>query len=235
MKVHLVNPSNVSFGTAVITPRWLYVLAAATPAEYGDPNLVDETLEPLDPLQIRSGDVVGISIHTGNTLRGYEIGRIARRRGAWVVYGGIHATLYPEEAHELGAAHVVVKGDGDVVWASVLEDCGKHAPKHIYEAGRIDASKFKPARWNLLPRNRYMWASVQTVRGCPKHCSFCSVWRTDGQRPRQRSSDAVLEEIVELRRLGFRFIALADDNFYPVTLTDIQLALRQNIRHGFRN
>ena len=63
-----------------------------------------------------------------------------------------------------------------------------------------------------------MWASVQTVRGCPKHCSFCSVWRTDGQKPRQRSVDAVIEEIVELRRRGFRFIALADDNFYPVTL-----------------
>ena len=72
-----------------------------------------------------------------------------------------------------------------------------------------------------------MWASVQTVRGCAKHCSFCSVWRTDGQRPRQRSSDMVIHEIVELRRKGFRFIALADDNFYPVTLTDIALAERQ--------
>src|ERR1043165_8471749 len=101
MKVHLVNPSNISFGTAVITPRWLYVIAAATPASYGDPPLVDETLEPLDAILIRSGDVVGISIHTGNTLRGYEIGRLARSRGAWVVFGGIHATLYPDEAHQL--------------------------------------------------------------------------------------------------------------------------------------
>jgi radical SAM superfamily enzyme YgiQ (UPF0313 family) len=228
MKVHLVNPSNISFGTAVITPRWLYVLAAATPSRFGDPNLVDETLEPLNLLQIQRGDVVGISIHTGNTLRGYEIGRLARDRGAWVIFGGIHATLYPEEAHQLGGAHAVVTGDGDVVWASVLEDCVQSAPKHIYEAGRMGADSFKAARWDLLPRSRYMWASVQTVRGCPKHCSFCSVWRTDGQQPRQRSSDVVLEEIVELRRLGFRFIALADDNFYPVTLTDIQLALRQN-------
>ena len=73
-----------------------------------------------------------------------------------------------------------------------------------------------------------MWASVQTVRGCAKHCSFCSVWRTDGQRPRQRGSDGVIEEIVQLRRKGFRFIALADDNFYPVTLTDLKLAERQN-------
>ena len=34
-------------------------------------------------------------------------------------------------------------------------------------------------------------SSVQTVRGCPKHCSFCSVWRTDGQEPRQRGVDLV--------------------------------------------
>jgi radical SAM superfamily enzyme YgiQ (UPF0313 family) len=73
-----------------------------------------------------------------------------------------------------------------------------------------------------------MWASVQTVRGCPKHCSFCSVWRTDGQAPRQRTTDAVVREVVELRRLGYRFIALADDNFYPVTLADIELARKQN-------
>jgi radical SAM superfamily enzyme YgiQ (UPF0313 family) len=72
---------------------------------------------------------------------------------------------------------------------------------------------------------------VQTVRGCPKHCSFCSVWRTDGQKPRQRASDAVIEEIVTLRRLGFRFIALADDNFYPVTLEDLKLAEGRGDRH----
>src|SRR4029077_4398118 len=209
------------------TPRWLYVLAAATPETYGDASLVDETLDAVDPAGIQTGDIVGIGIHTANALRGYEIGKLARERGAYVVFGGIHATLYPNEAHELGAAHAVVKGDGDVVWAKVLADCCHGAPQKVYEGGRIEASEFLPARWDLVPRKSYMWASVQTVRGCPKHCSFCSVWRTDGQRPRQRGSDVVIEEIVQLRRLGFRFIALADDNFYPVTLTDIELAEKQ--------
>src|SRR6266702_2365862 len=72
-----------------------------------------------------------------------------------------------------------------------------------------------------------MGASVQTVRGCPKHCSFCSVWRTDGQQPRQGQVDRVVREVVELRRRGFRFIALADDNFYPVTLDDLAAARRR--------
>jgi radical SAM superfamily enzyme YgiQ (UPF0313 family) len=227
MRVHLVNPSDSSFGIGVITPRWLYVLAAATPASYGDPIITDETLEQIRPDRIQHGDIVGIGIHTGNALRGMEVGRIARERGAYVVYGGIHATLYPEEALKLGGAHAVVKGDGDVIWAQVISDLVNGIARTIYDGGRISGDEFVPARWDLAPRDRYMWASVQTVRGCPKHCSFCSVWRTDGQKPRPRAYQVVIREIVELRRRGFRFIALADDNFYPVSLEDLRLAEQQ--------
>ena len=225
--MHLINPSDAAFGIAVITPRWLFVLAAATPEEFGDPILCDETLEPLDGGSVAAGDIVGIGIHTGNALRGYAIGRLVKQRGAFVVFGGIHTTLYPEEAFERGAADCVVRGDGDLAWGEALRDHVRGMAQRVYEGGRIDASHFKLARWDLLDASKYMWASVQTVRGCPKHCSFCSVWRTDGQRPRIRASEPVIEEIVELRRRGFRFIALADDNFYPVSLTDIQLAERQ--------
>jgi hypothetical protein len=227
MSVHLVNPSHLSFGVGVITPRWLFVLAGATPARYGQPKICDETLEPLDIDSVHPGDIVGIGIHTGNALRGYEIGTHVRARGAVVVFGGIHATLYPDEARELGGAHAVVRGDGDVIWPQVLDDATAGALQPQYEGGRVDADRFVPARWDLLPQGRYMWGSVQTVRGCPKHCSFCSVWRTDGQKPRQRGVDSVITEIVELRRNGFRFVALADDNFYPVTLADLAMAERQ--------
>lgn len=228
MKVHLVNPSDTAFGTAVITPRWLFVLAAATPADFGDPQLWDETVRQLDEAKVKPGDVVGIGIHTGNALRGYAVGRLAKQRGAFVIFGGIHSTLYADEAFEYGAADCVVRGDGDLAWGQVLQDYRNGVARRLYEGGRVEADRFKPARWELVNRSDYMWASVQTVRGCAKHCSFCSVWRTDGQRPRQRPSDPVIEEVVELRRRGFRFIALADDNFYPVSLTDIRLAKMQN-------
>src|SRR5579862_97970 len=159
MRVHLVNPSDVSFGIGVITPRWLYVLAAATPAGYGDPIITDETLEQIQTELIQPGDIVGIGVHTGNALRGMEVGRLARERGAWVVYGGIHATLYPEEAFELGRAHAVVKGDGDVVWAKVIADLARSdihagAPQAIYDGGRVGGEQFLPARWDLAPRDR---------------------------------------------------------------------------------
>ena len=227
MRIHLVNPSDVSFGVAVITPRWLYVLAAATPLEHGAPALVDETLEPFDLSTVSSGDVVGIGIHTANAHRGYEIGRLARAKGAYVVFGGIHSTLFPDEAREHGAAHAVVKGDGDLVWGTVIADCAAGRPQGLYEGGRVAGRSFYGGRWELLPKDAYMFASVQTVRGCPKHCSFCSVWRTDGQQPRMRSADDVVEEIRDLRTRGFRFVVLADDNFYPVALNDLAMARRR--------
>lgn len=230
MRVILVNPSGVSFGTAVITPRWLYVLAGATPRRWGDPLLRDETLDPFEAAEVQPGDVVGIGIHTGNALRGYEVGRRARARGAFVVFGGIHATLYPDEPCALGGAHAVVRGDGDAIWPRVIDDCVAGAPRPVYDAGRIAGATFAGARWDLLPEGRYMWATIQTVRGCPKHCSFCSVWRTDGQQPRQAGVDAVIREAVELRRRGFRFIVLADDNFYPVSLDDLAQARRRSDR-----
>src|SRR5688572_10728066 len=227
VRVHLVNPSDVSFGTAVITPRWQYVLAAATPDRYGAPAIVDETIDQLDLDSLAPGDVVGIGIHTANALRGYQLGRAARERGAFVVFGGIHATLFPDEVREHGAAHAVVTGDGDLVWPNVLRDCEHNAPQPHYDGGRVGGDDFVSARWDLLSADRYMWASVQTVRGCPKHCSFCSVWRTDGQTPRQRHVQAVIRELVTLRRKGFRFIVLADDNFYPVPLADLAAADRR--------
>ncbi len=227
MRVHLVNPSDISFGTAVITPRWLYVLAAATPDRFGTPILVDETLDAFDESTVEPGDVVGIGIHTANALRGYAIARMVRARGGFAVFGGIHATLFPDEVREHGTAHSVVSGDGDRVWPEVLADCERGTLAAAYDGGRIEGEAFSSARWDLLPEKRYMWGSVQTVRGCPKHCSFCSVWRTDGQKPRQRNVVDVVREIVALRRKGFRFVALADDNFYPVTLADLAAADRR--------
>ena len=94
MTVHLVNPSHLSFGVGVITPRWLFVLAGATPSSYGPPRITDETLEAFDMDSVQPGDVVGVGIHTGNALRGYELGTLARGRGATVVFGGIAVWLW---------------------------------------------------------------------------------------------------------------------------------------------
>src|SRR5262249_25683946 len=82
-KVVLVNPANTTVGYSVITPRWLYVIAGATPAELvGDPVIIDEPITPFNPDEVGPGDIVGVGIHTGNCRPGYRVVREAKQRGA---------------------------------------------------------------------------------------------------------------------------------------------------------
>src|SRR4030095_16720307 len=106
----------------------------------------------------RTTNWVSADIHTSNAFRGYALGRLAHERGAFVVFGGIHAT-FPDEAHQHGAAHSVVRGDGDIAWGEVLEDCASGRMKPVYEGGRI-AGAFRAARWDLLPRKRCRTSST---------------------------------------------------------------------------
>jgi hypothetical protein len=78
---------------------------------------------------------------------GYQVGRMARQRGAWVIYGGIHATLFPEEALERGEAHAVVKGDGDIAWGKVVTDCLAGAPDRRMDADPRGRCLPSPAAW----------------------------------------------------------------------------------------
>ena len=227
-KVVLVNPSMATVGYSFITPRWLYVIAQATPVELlGDPVIVDETINRFDPSIINPGDIVGIGISTGNCTAGYRVLREAKLRGATVIVGGIHATIFPDEPLEMGA-DAVVTGSGDVVWPTAIRDALDGRLKRQYVGGRVPGDALLKARWDLLDPTKYLLASVQTVAGCPENCSFCSVWVTDGRRPRQRLTEKIIEEVNELYQLGFRYIVFADDNFNPATLG--RIAREPNLR-----
>jgi radical SAM superfamily enzyme YgiQ (UPF0313 family) len=217
-KVVLLNPSMQTAGYSIITPRWLFVIAEATPKDIvGDPILVDESIEEFDPNILRPGDIVGIGITTGNVVPAYEAVRKAKARGAIVIAGGIHATIFPDEPIEMGA-DAVVTGNGDVVWSTVVEDAVCGTLRKQYAGGRVPGDGLLKARWNLLDPRHYMFATLQTVAGCPENCSFCSVWVTEGRTPRHRLADKIIEEANELYERGFRFIVFADDNFNPSTL-----------------
>ena len=217
-KVILVNPSRSTVGFSFLTPRWLFVLAGATPAELaGDPVLVDESLEAFDPSMVDEGDIVGVGIGTVNCQPGYRVVQQAKTRGARVVVGGIHASLMPDEPLAHGA-DAVVTGNGDLIWADVIADALAGRLKPRYAGGRVPGDALAKARWSLMAPGKYLFPTVQTVAGCPENCSFCSVWVSDGRKPRQRLSDAVIDEINELHAMGYRALVLADDNFAPATL-----------------
>jgi radical SAM superfamily enzyme YgiQ (UPF0313 family) len=217
-KVFLVNPANATVGYSVITPRWLFVIAGATPTELvGDPIIIDEPITQFNPDLVKAGDIVGVGIHTGNCRPGYRVVREAKKRGATVIVGGIHPTIFPEEPLEMGA-DAVVKGGGDLIWRTIIEDELNGRLQRVYDGGRVPGEQMVKARWDLLDPNKYLMGSIQTVAGCPENCSFCSVWVTEGRTPRLHLNDHIIEEANELHALGFRYIFFADDNFTPATL-----------------
>lgn len=220
-QIFLVNPAHTTVGISFLTPRWLFVVAAATPRDLRDPILVDESIAKFDPSRVGKGDIVGIGITTDNCLPGYHLLRAAKRKGATVIVGGIHATIFPEEPLSMGA-DAVVTGNGDVVWGDAVRDALNKRLLRRYDGGRESGDKLLPARWDLLAkqrlRNRYLFPTVQTVVGCPENCTFCSVWVTEGRDPRLRSTDAIVQEVNELNAMGFQTMMFADDNFNPATL-----------------
>jgi radical SAM superfamily enzyme YgiQ (UPF0313 family) len=226
-KVFLINPAHTTVGMSFITPRWLFVIAAATPnGSLGlpDPILIDESIMKFDPSRVNEGDVVGVGISTDNCLAGYRALRKAKERGATVIVGGIHATIFPEEPIRMGA-DAVVTGNGDIVWGNAVRDALDGHLRQRYDGGKERGDMLLPARWDLLLkqnlRNRYLFPTVQTVVGCPENCKFCSVWVTEGRNPRLRTTDAIIQEMNLLDEMGFSTVMFADDNFNPATLLRI--------------
>jgi len=226
-KVFLVMPARDSerIGSAMITSRVLPVLAACTPQldEIEDLRIVDMSIEPFPFDEVRPGDLVGISAFTSVALSAYELARKLRQRhGATVVMGGAHVKSVGDEPLRLQCADAIVDGDGEVSWPQAVRDFAARKLETIYKGGLAPESAFVRARWDLLPHlDRYVTPTVQTVRGCMKSCSFCSVWVQDGRKPRQSADDDVIAELQYLYAAGFRLVILADDNFYPYSIQDI--------------
>ncbi len=204
----LVNPVSQVSGTLLsrfsrMQPLSLAYVAAATPRGW-QVKIADENFGQL-PLE--DADLVGITAFTGNVNRAYELAAAYRERGAKVVLGGIHASMLPDEA--AARADAVVVGEAEGIWERVLEDYGRGRMQGIYRGPRVDLSRMRvlPRRDLLDPR--YLFHSVQTSRGCPFDCEFCSVSRYLGTTFRQRSPEHVLEE---LEGIEGRSVFFLDDN-----------------------
>lgn len=242
MKVALINPCNVTAGFAMMTPRWMPVLAGSTSGHgVSELQLFDQAIEAVPCDNLANFDLIGISIHTLNAYRAYRLIRQFKQESrALIVVGGAHASLFPKEALAQGA-DAVVTGDADLAWSEVLNDARERKLRSIYDGGRVSGSAFIAApRWDLMRCDRYAMATVHTTKGCPESCSFCSVWRTDGRLVRQRSHRDIVREVCELCARGFRFIVLADDNFYAVGAGNQQteqrmLKDRYGLMHAFEH
>lgn len=216
MRLLLINPCNrLSSMVKVKENRWnkyrvwkplgLLVLAALTPKTW-ETTVVDENLGLPEYAGMPRPDLVGITAFTSQAPRAYEVAAEFRARGVPVVMGGIHASMCPEEALEHTDA--VVTGEAEGVWARVLEDARRGALKRIYEGDHAEPKEIPLARHDLLA-GQYFFGSVQTARGCPLNCSFCSVSAFNGRKYRRR----VIEDVVqEFRSIQEKYVLVVDDN-----------------------
>ncbi len=151
-------------------------------------------------------DLVGVTAFTSQAPRAYEVAALFRGRGVPVVMGGIHATMRPQEAAE--RVDVVVTGEAESVWAQVLDDAARGALKPLYAGGHEDIEHAPLARHDLLPTG-YHFGAIQTTRGCPLNCSFCSVSAFNGRTYRRRSIEDVVAEFKLIRE---KHVLVVDDN-----------------------
>ena len=207
-KLLLINPVSRRSGLllsrfSTFPPLGLAYVAAVTPSNW-KVKIADENI---DAFEFEEADLVGITAFTSNINRAYEIARMYQERKIKVVIGGIHASMLPDEAQQF--ADTVVVGEAENIWQKVVADFECNRLSSLYAGPRVNLGQF-----NILPRRdslhpQYFWHSVQTSRGCPFNCDFCSVSRHLGKEFRQRDVHHVLEELVELKG---KFLAFVDDN-----------------------
>jgi radical SAM superfamily enzyme YgiQ (UPF0313 family) len=188
----------------------LLVIAALTPDEH-EVEFIDDNFDQID--FDRHYDIVGISLFSQQARRGYEIA--ARFRGrALIVMGGIHATLMPDEVKQ--HADSVVVGEAEYLWSDVLQDAKNGCLKPFYRSDRMVDMRDSPLpRYDLLKPERYKWISLQTSRGCPHDCEYCSASKIFGGKYRIKTVEQTLAEIQYVhdnfgQKMGITF---SDDNF----------------------
>ena len=228
MRLSLINPCNPLVSIVhVKESRWnryrvwkplgLMTLAGMTPPEW-EITILDENLGVSDYDGMPRPDLVGITAFTSQACRAYEVAAHFRRLGVPVVMGGIHATMCLDEALE--RVDAVVTGEAERVWGQVLEDVRHGALKRCYEGGLAEIAKVPPARHVLL-NGRYALGAIQTTRGCPLNCSFCSVSAFNGTRYRQRPIADVVREFQMIRE---KRVLVVDDNLVGISAAHIARA-----------
>lgn len=240
MRIALVNPvarrcqGYHTIGSK-IPQLGLQVLARLTPAPHTS-EIIDEIFGfEVSDTQIRRGrfDLVGVTSYSSGATRAYEIAAQCRREGIPCIMGGPHASAMPDEAARYFDS--VAVGECDDLWPQIIADAEAGRLKARYDGSLADIAKpgVGRARQELQPiGHSYDVSSLQTSRGCPVGCEYCSVTNFNGAPIRRRDMDDIIDEWNTTPR---RFIFVTDDNFFGVGPKHAEWAkelLRQIIQRG---
>jgi len=207
-KLVLVNPRGkhrigfVANRESRYPPLGLLIIAALTPKDW-EISLKDENFEEFE---YEDADLVGITSFTSTVTRAYDIAKLYTSKKTPVIMGGIHASMLPQEAEQY--VNSVVIGEAESVWQNILEDFESGHLKKRYNGVRLPLKHSPIARHDLLHPD-YMFDSIQTTRGCPMQCEFCSVHSFNGKAYRTRPIENVLDELETIKSKSIMFV---DDN-----------------------
>jgi radical SAM superfamily enzyme YgiQ (UPF0313 family) len=208
-------------------PLGLQVLAERTPRHH-QLALYDEVLGPsplATHLQAGQVDLVALSCFTSGATRAYELAGLARAAGVPVIMGGVHASACPEEASRF--VDSVAIGECDDIWPGIVADAEKGALQMIYHGGiaKLDGAAGRAAHWLTPVNGRYSMPCIQTSRGCPVGCRFCSVTKFNGPKIRRREPLEIIDEWNSIPGPVFGSLAfIVDDNFFGVSKKDAEWA-----------
>ncbi len=207
-KLLLINPINqrrkglLRDKHAIYPPLALGILAALTPDDW-EISLIDENF---DDFVYRDADLVAFTSFTSTVNRAYELAAVYRSNGVPTVIGGIHASMMPEEAVQY--VDSVVINEAESVWKDVIRDVETGSLKKTYKGEWLSLEGLPEPRRDLFHPD-YVFGSIQTGRGCPMKCDFCSVHTFNGNKFRQRPVDEVLDEFEKIPQ---QRIFIVDDN-----------------------
>jgi radical SAM superfamily enzyme YgiQ (UPF0313 family) len=212
----------------------LQVLAKLTPAEHSV-EIIDEIFghdQTEELLRRDRYDLVGITAYTSGARRAYELADLCKKRNLPCLMGGPHVWAMPDEA--LTHFDSIAVGECDAIWPTILADAAAGKLQRIYQGGHAELRNgLGTAAQSLRPINgRYDISCIQTSRGCPVGCEYCSVTQYNGAKIRRRDIDEVIEEWNQTDK---KFVFVVDDNFFGVGPKDAEWAkqlLEAIIRRG---
>ncbi|MFC4652576.1 B12-binding domain-containing radical SAM protein [Lactococcus nasutitermitis] len=183
-------------------------------AAFVDENLFDITLwdEYADIVTFdESFDLVAMTVNTPNSRHCYEMAEKFRTSGSYVVFGGPHPTLEPEEAEAF--CDTIIIGEAEEIWPAFLQDFLDGKAQKSYMSDHYPSLEHLPQpRWDLLKnRSKTMMGVVIATRGCPYACSFCNMKQIYHDCYRTRP---VAEVIAEIKALPAHYFVFWDDNLF---------------------